>query len=715
MKVAVVYNRISKRVINLFGVPNREKYGLASIKRITDGLKAGGHQTLAIEGDKDLLDALEEFMPRVLEGERPGLVFNLSYGIQGEARYTHVPGMLEMAGIPYVGSGPLAHSLALDKVVAKMIFRQHGLPTPDFAVVESLEQELPDLPFPLIVKPQSEAVSFGLRVVDNPDELREAVGVILERFAQPVLVERYIAGREVNVGLLGNDPLEALPPAELGFPDGPQIYTYEDKTGKSGREIQVICPARLDEETTARAQDLARQAFRALRCADCARVDMRIDEEGGLWLLEINSLPSMGQRGSYVAAAAAVGLDFAGLVNRLVEVASARYFGTPSPPRVAGKGSKPDEQIFAFLTGRRDRMERRLRDWTRSRGRTNDPIGIRESVSRATETMEEIGLVQRPELGNRHHAQVWESPAGLDGGTLLVANLDVPLSLQESSKPFRRDPELLHGEGVASSRGSLVTLEYALRAVRSARLLAKLPLGVVLYTDEGRGCEDSADVIREAAARASRVLVLQSGISGDRVVTARRGERSYRLAVSGPPQRLGQRSKGPRISEWFAAKAIELAALSDSKQRLAVGIADLQTRAFPGLLPHELTARIVMSYPSAERAEETEQRIREILGKGGPRWSLDLEVARPPMRGGKRSTALYDEVAAVARRWEIPLDKESSVWPSPAGLVPAEVPCLCGLGPVGQDKNTPDESIHRISLVQRTLLLATLLAETAHR
>ena len=119
MKVAIVYNMESERVINLFGIPNREKYGKKSIKRITDALKKGGHQVKSFEGDKDLIEKLEEFMPRVIKGERPGMVFNVSYGIQGQARYTHVPSILEMIGVPYVGSGPEAHSLSLDKVVAK--------------------------------------------------------------------------------------------------------------------------------------------------------------------------------------------------------------------------------------------------------------------------------------------------------------------------------------------------------------------------------------------------------------------------------------------------------------------------------------------------------------------------------------------------------------------------------------------------------------------
>jgi D-alanine-D-alanine ligase len=167
MKIAIVYNRDSKRVINLFGQANQEKIGRKTIERIANGLRKDGHQVQALEGDKDLVERLEEFMPRVIKGEIPGLVFNVSYGIQGQARYTHVPSILEMIGIPYVASGPLAHSLALDKVVAKMIFRQQGIPTPEFVVLGESGFAIPDLEFPLIVKPKNEAVSFGIRVVHN--------------------------------------------------------------------------------------------------------------------------------------------------------------------------------------------------------------------------------------------------------------------------------------------------------------------------------------------------------------------------------------------------------------------------------------------------------------------------------------------------------------------------------------------------------------------
>ncbi len=124
MKIAIVYNRESNAVINLFGKLNMEKYGLNTINAIRDALKANGHQVKTFEGDKNIIKNLEEFMPAVIAGERPGLVFNLSYGIQGRSRYTHIPGILEMLGVPYVGSEPSTHAVALDKVVTKMILLQ---------------------------------------------------------------------------------------------------------------------------------------------------------------------------------------------------------------------------------------------------------------------------------------------------------------------------------------------------------------------------------------------------------------------------------------------------------------------------------------------------------------------------------------------------------------------------------------------------------------
>lgn len=710
MKVAIVYNRESQRVINLFGMPNREKYGLAAIKRITDALKKGGHQVTALEGDKDLIDNLEEFMPRVTKGERPGMVFNLSYGIQGQARYTHVPGMLEMLGLPYVGSGPLAHSLALDKVVSKMIFVQHGLPTADFAVLDERGFEMPALDFPLIVKPKNEAVSFGIKIVNNEEELRAAADVIFNEFEQPVLVEQYIAGREINVGLLGNKPTEALPPAEILFgKDGPQIYTLEDKKRTSGREIGVECPAKLDDELTARAQQIARRAFEVLGCFDCARVDMRLDDEGNFYILEVNSLPSLGEHGSYVQGAAAIGLNFAALVNRLVDVASARYFGTPHPPEISPKAGTQGDRIVGFLSERRDRIEEDTKQWTQLRSRTSDPVGIQEAVNKLESDLTGLGFKPIEDLTDSRVAWTWATPAGLDGGTLLVGHLDVPLEPEAVTPMYRREPEWLYGEGIGSSRAPLVSMLFALRALRRVRRLRKQPIGVLYYGDEGRDCRYSADIISRAMAQAKNVLVLRPGNVGDFVVTARRGQRRYRVTIEGDPVRLGQSTKRPESLPWAIERLQACAKLSSKKDRIAVATYDLQTTHMPMLLPHQVTCTLLVSYPDEKDGDALEEQIRTILTGKGIRCKIELLSSRPPMKERRANTRLAKTLSDVAAEWEIPLKRESSVWPSVAGLAPASTGAVCGIAPVARNVYTPDESVDRISLMQRTLLLAELL------
>lgn len=707
MKIAVVFNRDSEKVINLFGVASREKYGLKSIQRIVAALRKGGHQVTSFEGDKDLIANLENFMPRALKGENPGMVFNLSYGIQGQARYTHVPGILEMVGVPYVGSGPLGHSLALDKVVAKMLFVQNGLPTPEFAVLEHPEFEAPDLTYPLIVKPKNEAVSFGLKIVHDEAELRDAADVIFKEFGQAVLVERFIDGREINVGLLGNRPTEALPVAELVFARGPAIYTEDDKKGRGGeRRVSVNCPADLPTELTERAQQLAARAFETLGLYDCARVDMRLDSEDKLYILEINSLPSMGEHGSYTQAAAAAGLDFNGLVNRLVDVASARYFGTPEPTRLAD-GKTAD--LFNYITQRRDRIEKRIAERVARSSRTNDPIGVRNVADEFGGRLEELGLTRRAEATDDRTVWVYETPPSMRGGTLLVAHADIPLPREAASTAYRRDPEWLYGEGVASSRAPLTTIEFALRALRSKRL-KKMRLGVLLYGDEGVDCLYSGDSIRRLAAEAARVIVLRPGNAGSLAITSRRGQRKYRLRIDGVLRRLGTTSKKPDALTWLFGKAQELSALSSRRQRRSVDVTDIVTHNTPMLAPHRVDATITLTFADPAAGDELEQRVREALGKGGVAWSFERMASRPPVRESEERAALAARVGALADEWELPFGTESSVWPSAAGLVPEHTAVLCGMGPVGRDVSTAQEAVSRVSVVQRTLLLAAYLS-----
>ena len=331
MKVAVVQNRDSGGVIQHFGRPCSEKYGEKTIRLVADSLSDGGHEVLVCEGDKSLIPVLENFMPPAADGLPGGMVFNMAYGIQGDCRYTHVPAMLEMAGVPYTGSTPLGHALALDKVVTKDLLVQAGLPTPRYRVMVTAKEGIDDLRFPLVVKPRHESTSFGLTLVNERAELAAAVRAIVEAYQQAALVEEYIEGREFCVGLLGNDDLECLPVIEQDFAGcDVHMMTYAYKFHNSTREPRKLCPAPIDRAAEKALHDIAAATFRACHCRDYARVDFRMDETGRLYVLEINSMASLGAGGSYVAAAMAAGYTYTSLVNRILGVAHRRYFGVPT-------------------------------------------------------------------------------------------------------------------------------------------------------------------------------------------------------------------------------------------------------------------------------------------------------------------------------------------------------------------------------------------------
>lgn len=332
MKIAVVRNRKNKDVMFRFGRPCPETYGRKSVQRVMDALRAEGHEVKAIEGDAGLIPSLRAFLPTDEESRPSGMVFNMSYGIQGDCRYTHTPSILEMAGIPYTGSGPFGHTLCLDKVVTKVLMQNVGIPTPAWTVMERPAADAGDLAFPLIVKPRHESTSYGLAIVHDGLALRQAVEAICDTFQQGALVEEYIPGREVNVSLLGNDPAQVLPIVELDFGGrASQIETWDDKYHKTDDEPEKRCPADLDRNLAAELRQLAVRLFNVTHCRDYARIDVRIDRAGRPFILEINSMASLGIGGSYVLAASQVGFDFQALVGRIVDVTHRRYFGTPAP------------------------------------------------------------------------------------------------------------------------------------------------------------------------------------------------------------------------------------------------------------------------------------------------------------------------------------------------------------------------------------------------
>ncbi|MBY3468755.1 ATP-grasp domain-containing protein [Rhizobium laguerreae] len=333
MLIAVVCNSKFTGVINRFGQPYPQPpQPWPPEGRIVDNvlaaLREGGHETLLCQGNKTLLAALEQFMPPdPLTGRPSGMVFNLAEGIQGEYRFTHVPAMLEMAGVPYTGSSPLGHGLTDDKVISKMLMRDSGVPTPNFRVMRRGTESTGDLQFPLVVKPRHEDNSFGLRVVHDAAQLRPAIEMIDTQYAQDSLVEEYIEGREINVALLGNEDLDVFPLVEHDLAQlDTKILTWEAKY-LTAAQPPKICPAIIGSRLEALLREISIATFHACQCRDYARVDLRIDRSGKPFVLEINSMPGLSRNSPYVLAAMAAGHSYSSSINGILDVAHNRYFG----------------------------------------------------------------------------------------------------------------------------------------------------------------------------------------------------------------------------------------------------------------------------------------------------------------------------------------------------------------------------------------------------
>jgi D-alanine-D-alanine ligase len=264
------------------------------------------------------------------------LVFNLVESFAGDDTADFkVAAFLELAGKKYTGAGTNGLLLAQDKAVAKKIFAFHGIHTPTFAKCYRGRLDFShDLQFPVIVKPAREDGSIGIEfsaVVSSIRELMERMDWLHANFDSPVLIEEYIEGREIYVGILGNEKAEALPVVELDLsklPEGtPRIAAAEVKWGKGTkayRDTKSAIATDLPEETVQLLQQTAVAAYQALELRDYGRVDMRLQADGRVHVIEVNPNPWLSSRAEFAMAARKSGRTYSQLIGEIIDLAAAR-------------------------------------------------------------------------------------------------------------------------------------------------------------------------------------------------------------------------------------------------------------------------------------------------------------------------------------------------------------------------------------------------------
>ena len=302
------------------------------VDEVSAALEAIGHEARALPLDDDIIAVATR-----LREESPDLVFNLTESFAGKSALdSGIASLLNLLHLRYTGSSHSGLLLAGDKVLAKRLLSFHGIRTPEFVSVHrGALENAESLHFPVIVKPPQQDASIGIAsssVVRDVNELLVRMDEIQRQHRGPILVERFVEGREFYVGVLGNEEAEALPPAELdmsGLPDGlPKVATWNAKWEEDHEEFSgctTVFPEDLDPAISEGLRRAAVESFRALRLRDYARVDIRLDGEGQPYVLEVNPNCYLAYGEVFAEAAERAGLSYEALIGRILELAAGRY------------------------------------------------------------------------------------------------------------------------------------------------------------------------------------------------------------------------------------------------------------------------------------------------------------------------------------------------------------------------------------------------------
>lgn len=329
MRVALAYNLKEKdesKPADYFSEFDSEE----TVNAITVALKNRGHEVLGVNvGQADIFSYFRK--------KPADIVFNIAEGKRGKFRESEVPAVLDFFNIPYTGSNTFSLALALNKALTKKLLRSENIPTPPFQLFFKGSEELnPNLKFPLMVKPNREGSAKGIgisNVVHSKNLLYDKIRQVMDIYGQEVLVEEFIEGREITVGVLENGSAKILPILEIDFSScgnsGEYFYSWRMKEYQGNTELGLLplmhCPARLDKETEALVKSTALKTHHLVGCFDFSRTDIRLSKDNIPYVLEINPLPGLNPKESnFPLMAYAAGMNYDDLIGAILSSASER-------------------------------------------------------------------------------------------------------------------------------------------------------------------------------------------------------------------------------------------------------------------------------------------------------------------------------------------------------------------------------------------------------
>ena len=707
MRVALIYNEDRDKVINVFGMQNKEIYNPKVVKRVAQALEKNGHNVEIMDGNMEIFDKLRDFFPKVNGESKQGIVFNMAYGIQGESRYTHIPSMLEMSGIPYLGSNPSGHAIALDKVITKIILQKNNLPTPDFWVFSSKEEDMSDVKYPVIVKPKMESVSFGLKVVYNEEDLKEAVNFVVEEFRQQALVEEFIKGREFAVGLIGNNPVETFPVLEIDLEGDPDaIQTVDDKKHKPRNKI---CPATISKELAQEMQNLSKKVFESLGLRDFARADIRLDLDNKIYILEVNSMASLGFGGSYVAAAKACGLNYDGLVNKMLDVASIRYFNKEAiKDKTTGKRIPTKVKIRSYLRTREDYIVKILNDFIDMNTYSQNIEGVNKFGNSIKNKLSILGFTAevfpQSQVGNILYFSN-SSDENID--ILLVGNLDNVVKL-EKHKYFQDKENRLYGTGIWEHKGGIAVAILALQSLKYAKKLKNKKIGILLTSDDLMQGRFSKKIVKIKSKNASIVLGLNGAFLHGGMVTSRSGSAKYRVSMS-----MKKFSKTEDVSNAvsvFINTVNKMVKETNEDKGIVISPSNMKVSSNITEPYFHGEATVNIRYMDPEIYTPFDDKIRKIIPEKKYKniYSFQIEGSerRPSMNLNEPTKKRFEKLSQLAEDLDIIISSEHRWSSNNIAFCEPSLPIIDGFGPAGKKEFSGVEYIFKHNIIEKAHLLA---------
>ncbi len=330
MKVALTYNLKEKdetKPADYFSEFDSQE----TISAIINALQRKGHDVYPVNAGR--LNLVDYFRKNKVD-----IVFNIAEGASGKFREAQIPAILDYLNVPYTGSNAFSLALALNKALTKKILKAENIPTPNFQLFVKGNEDLDaQLRFPLIVKPNREGSAKGINtsnVVQTKETLLEKIREIKDTYKQEVLVEEFIPGKELTVGILKNGRTVVFPVLEIDFTScagsGEYFYSWRMKEFQGDSELGLVptfhCPARIDRDTEAQVKEMALKTHQAIGCLDFSRTDIRLDKDNVPYVLEINPLPGLDPlESNFPAMAYAAGMKYEELVDSILMSAYTRF------------------------------------------------------------------------------------------------------------------------------------------------------------------------------------------------------------------------------------------------------------------------------------------------------------------------------------------------------------------------------------------------------